>query len=167
VRKSMALFGSSVFFLMAPGTVAGAIPWVITRWTITSSDWPQLALLPFAAILVGGGLFVLADSFFRFAVEGFGMPTPILPTKALIVTGLYRYVRNPMYVAVLAVIVGQALLFGSVWLLLYAGIIFAIFHSSVLLYEEPRLRADYSDAFETYCKHVPRWRPRARPWRAG
>jgi protein-S-isoprenylcysteine O-methyltransferase Ste14 len=164
MRKGKAAFGSALFLVLAPGTVAGLIPWAITRWTMPGPDWPPVLLLPPVALLIGGGLIVLLDSFWRFAREGLGTPTPLLPTNRLIVTGLYRHVRNPMYVAVLSVIIGQAVLFGAVCLGLYAAIVWAIFHSSVLLYEEPKLRADFGATFDVYGQHVPRWIPRLRPW---
>ena len=167
MRKSLAAFGSALFLVLAPGTVAGAIPWAITRWMVASPDWPQMALLPFSGVMIGAGLIVLLDSFIRFAWQGLGTPTPLLPTNQLIVTGLYRHVRNPMYVAVLSLICGQVLMFGSTWLALYAVAIWAMFHTSVVAYEEPRLRTDYGNAFDAYCQSVPRWLPRLSPWRGG
>ncbi|MFM9973131.1 MAG: methyltransferase family protein [Beijerinckiaceae bacterium] len=121
--------------------------------------------MPVAALLIGAGLVGLLDSFGRFVVQGLGTPTPLLPTNQLIVTGLYRYVRNPMYVAVLSLICGQTVLFGSAWLALYWVAIWTMFHTSVLVYEEPRLWGDYGDAYDTYCQHVRRWLPRVSPWR--
>ena len=166
MRKGLAAFGSAIFLVLAPGTVAGAVPWAITRWTLASADWPQIAFLPLAAVQIAAGLIVLLDSFSRFVWQGLGTPTPLMPTTKLIVTGLYRYVRNPMYVAVLSLIYGQALLFGSIWLAMYGGAIWIMFHLSVLFYEEPRLRTDYGGVYDAYCRHVCRWLPRLRPWRA-
>lgn len=165
MRKGLAAMGSAVFFVLAPGTVAGAVPWAITRWTLAKPDWPQLALLPFVIVLIAAGLIVLLDSFGRFVWQGLGTPTPMMPTNKLIITGLYRHVRNPMYVAVLSLILGQAVLFGSTWLALYAAAIWAVFHLSVVGYEEPQLRADYGSVFDTYCQSVRRWVPRLGPWR--
>lgn len=165
MRKGMAAFGSIVFLVVAPGTVAGLVPWAITRWAPASPEWPQTMLAPFAAVLIGAGLIGLLDSFVRFAVQGLGTPTPLLPTKQLIVTGLYRYVRNPMYVAVLALIYGQALLFGATWLAIYGAAIWVMFHLSVVIYEEPRLLSDYGHSYAAYCQHVRRWLPRYKPWR--
>jgi protein-S-isoprenylcysteine O-methyltransferase Ste14 len=129
-------------------------------------------LLGFAPLrIVGGGLIlaglpVLLDSFARFAVEGLGTPAPVFPTSHLVVTGWYRYVRNPMYVAVLAVIVGQALIFGNVALLEYGALAWLVAHIFVLTYEEPTLRRTFGEEYELYCANVPRWIPRLTPWRS-
>lgn len=106
----------------------------------------------------------LLDSFRRFAVEGLGTPAPVLPTRHLVVTGLYRYVRNPMYVAVVSAIVGQALIFGNVGLLEYGGRVWLLFHVFVLVYEEPKLRASFGTKYDLFCARVPRWIPRLTAW---
>ena len=111
------------------------------------------------------GLAGLLDCFARFALEGRGTPSPVEQTETLVVSGLYRFVRNPMYVCVLAIVSGQALLFGKAWLLLYAGVLLIAFHLFVTFYEEPNLRRRFGTPYETYCLHVSRWRPRLRSWR--
>jgi len=98
-------------------------------------------------------------------MQGLGTPAPVLPPRHLVVTGLYRYVRNPMYVGVAAVIFGQALLFGSVRLLIYGALVWLAFFLFVLLYEEPKLRDTFGDEYLRFCQNVPRWIPRARAWR--
>ena len=116
-------------------------------------------------LLILIGLPGLVDSFARFALQGLGTPAPIAPTKNLVVTGLYRYVRNPIYVAVVAIIVGQALLFG-VWGLVLLGAVFWLsFHLFVVAYEEPTLQATFGAEYEVYRANVPRWVPRLTPWR--
>jgi len=128
-----------------------------------------LALLRFRVI---GILFILAslpvllDSFARFALQGLGTPAPAFPTRHLVVTGLYRYVRNPMYVAVVGLIAGQALLLGNRALLFYAIIVWMAFQIFVLLYEEPVLRKTYTAEYEVFCRNVPRWIPRLSTWNA-
>jgi len=107
---------------------------------------------------------VLLDSFRRFAVEGLGTPAPIAPTQRLVVSGFYRYVRNPMYVAVASVIFGQGLLFGSVAVLEYGVAVWLAFYLFVLLYEESVLRARYGEEYDIFVAEVPRWLPRLRPW---
>jgi len=107
---------------------------------------------------------VLLESFARFALEGLGTPAPVFPTRRLIATGLYRYVRNPMYVAVLSLIVGQGLLLGNVDLLAYAAMVWGAFHLFVLGYEEPKLRKTYGEQYKQFCANVPRWIPRLRAW---
>jgi protein-S-isoprenylcysteine O-methyltransferase Ste14 len=89
-----------------------------------------------------------------------------MPTRRLVVSGLYRYVRNPMYVAVTSIIVGQGLLFGSVATLEYGAVVWLCFFLFVLAYEEPALRATYGDEYKRFCANVPRWIPRLRPWEA-
>jgi len=110
VRRLEAAAGSAGFLVAAPGVVAGVVPWLLTGWQ--SSDPPaSVALL--GAALIAGGAGVLLHAFGRFVVEGRGTPAPIAPTERLVIGGLYRHVRNPMYVAVGTVIVGQALLSGA------------------------------------------------------
>jgi protein-S-isoprenylcysteine O-methyltransferase Ste14 len=111
------------------------------------------------------GLAGLVESFGRFAIHGRGTPAPVMPPTRLVVTGLYRYVRNPMYVAVLWIVVGQALFFGSRELLAYAALFWVTVHVWVLVYEEPALRARFGADYAAYCAAVRRWWPRLSPWR--
>jgi protein-S-isoprenylcysteine O-methyltransferase Ste14 len=115
-------------------------------------------------LLIAVGLAVLVDSFARFALEGIGTPAPVFPTKRLVVRGFYRYVRNPMYVAVVSLILGQALVLGSRHVFEYAVIAWVITHFFVLAYEEPTLRKTFGADYEVFCAHVPRWVPRLTPW---
>lgn len=159
-----ALVGSFIFFWIAPATVAGWIPYALSGWRIQ----PSLLGAP-AGRIVGGviaaiGAAGLIECFGRFAIKGRGTPAPIAPPEALVVSGLYRHVRNPMYIAVLAVIVGQALLLGNVRLLEYAGLVWLLFHGFVRVYEEPTLRRQFGSSYEVYCTNVPRWFPRMSPW---
>jgi protein-S-isoprenylcysteine O-methyltransferase Ste14 len=165
MRRAFAILGTAIFLVLAPGTVAGLIPWWITRWHVQS---PRIARLPVqvaGAVLVAAGVVVLLDSFGRFALKGLGTPAPVFPTQHLVVSGLYRYVRNPMYVAVLAVILGQALIFGNPRLLEYAALAWLAVHVFVVAYEEPTLRASFGAEYEAFCAAVPRWIPRLTPWR--
>jgi protein-S-isoprenylcysteine O-methyltransferase Ste14 len=111
------------------------------------------------------GFPVLLDSFARFALEGLGTPAPVFPTRHLIVTGWYRYVRNPMYVAVVSSIVGQALLLGDVHVLEYGAAVWLVAHLFVLAYEEPKMRSTFGEEYREFCANVPRWFPRLTPWR--
>jgi protein-S-isoprenylcysteine O-methyltransferase Ste14 len=162
-RRAAAIVGSVIFFVIAPMTVAGLIPWWITRWRseLSFGDIPVLRVV--GVLLIVAGVPVLLDSFARFAIQGLGTPAPVFPTRHLVVQGLYRYVRNPIYVAVVTVVLGQALFFGSLGLLEYCAILWLGFHLFVLAYEEPTLRATFGDEYEAFCSHVPRWIPRARP----
>jgi protein-S-isoprenylcysteine O-methyltransferase Ste14 len=119
------------------------------------------------AVLIAAGLVVLVQAFVRFVVEGIGTPAPVAPTEHLVVGGLYRHVRNPMYLAVAAIIVGQALVLGRPALLLYAAAFVAVTASFVRLYEEPVLRERFGAEYEAYRRAVPGWWPRRHPWRAG
>jgi protein-S-isoprenylcysteine O-methyltransferase Ste14 len=154
--------GSGLFFAAAPGVVAGFVPWLLTGWE-AGTTWPPLRVL--GALLLVAGAIVLVDSFARFVVEGIGTPAPVAPTQRLVVGGLYRYLRNPMYLAVGATIVGQALLLGRPVLLLYAGVFAATVFAFVRLYEEPTLALEFGDRYEEYKGAVPGWWPRLRPWR--
>ena len=111
------------------------------------------------------GLACLVDCFVRFALEGRGTPGPVEQTEVLVASGLYRFVRNPMYVCVVTIVSGQALLFAQAWLLPYAGVLLVTFHLYVRLYEEPSLRRRFGGSYATYCLHVRRWWPRLTPWR--
>ncbi len=118
-------------------------------------------------LLIIAGIPILLESFGRFALQGIGTPAPVLPPHHLVVKGFYRYVRNPMYVAVVSLILGQALLFGSVPTLEYGAFVWSAMHLFVLIYEEPTLRKSFAAEYETFCAHVPRWVPRLSPWRVG
>jgi protein-S-isoprenylcysteine O-methyltransferase Ste14 len=166
MRKVLAIVGSAVFLVIAPGFVAGLVPWWISHWRVEA---PFLGTRLFR---VGGGMLItlgvigLLDSFVRFALQGVGTPAPVFPTRHLVVTGLYRYVRNPMYVAVAITILGQGLLFGNVALLEYGGLVWLLFHVFVLIYEEPTLRTSFGSEYKSFCAEVPRWIPRFTPWRS-
>src|SRR5439155_13300804 len=107
------VIGSAAFFLAAPGIVAGVVPWWLSRWHVRGSAWWLPARVIGSALAVVG-LVVLVRAFARFVSEGRGTPAPVAPTETLVIGGEYRHVRNPMYVAVEALILGQGLLFGSV-----------------------------------------------------
>ena len=158
--RARAAVGSLVFLFVAPGVVAGAVPWWLTRWD-AGDLWTPLRVL--GVVLIVGGAGVLLDAFGRFVVEGVGTPAPVAPTENLIVGGLYRYVRNPMYVAVAATIVGQALLLGRLWLLLYAAAFCAVVAAFVRWHEEPYLKRTFGADYVAYRRAVPAWWPRLRP----
>ncbi len=158
MRKPSAAAGSALFFALAPGVVAGLVPWLLTGWEVEAGWWPPLRIL--GALLVVAGAAVLVHAFARFVVEGLGTPAPVAPTEKLVVGGLYRYVRNVMYIAVTTTIVGQALLLGSVALLVYAALVWAGMAAFVKLYEEPTLAYRYGVQYEEYRRAVPAWWPR-------
>jgi len=164
MRRRSAILGSLIFLLLAPGVVAGVVPWWTTQWQFRSRFLGIGAFRLFGVVLIVAGIPAVLDSFARFALQGLGTPAPVLPTKHLVVTGLYRHVRNPMYVGVAAVIFGQALLFGSVRLILYGSAALLLAHLFVVLYEEPKLARSFGDEYRDFRTNVPRWVPRWNPW---
>jgi len=162
--RTGALLGSLAFFCLAPGMVAGVIPWALTGWRAQPALLGAPALPWIGYLLVVAGASVVGESFVRFAVKGLGTPAPVAPTRFLIVSGLYRHVRNPMYVGVLSVIVGQALVLGSTRLLEYAALVWLCFFVFVVLYEEPSLQRRFGASYEVFRRAVPRWWPRITPW---
>jgi len=164
--RAAALAGSALWFVIAPGTIAGLIPWLVSDWRFTDDFGASGFLRAVGALLIAAGLAGLVESFARFAWQGRGTPAPVAPSTRLIVSGFYRYVRNPMYVSVIAVIVGEALLFGQAGLLLYAALAWLFFHLFVVAYEEPAMRRQFPADFEAYSRSVRRWLPQLRPYRA-
>ncbi len=160
--RTVAAVGSAAFFVLAPGVVAGVIPWWLTGWRMREPlpFWAPFRVLG-GALLVAGTL-ALVYAFVQFVAEGAGTPAPVAPTERLVVSGLYRYVRNPMYLAVIATIVGQGLLLGRMLLLLYAVAVGLAFSAFVRGYEEPTLSRRYGAEYEAYRRAVPRWWPRLR-----
>jgi protein-S-isoprenylcysteine O-methyltransferase Ste14 len=163
VGRARAALGSAAFLLAAPGVVAWLVPWWLTGWD-ANDGWPVVARVAGAMLIVAGAL-ALLHAFLRFVVEGVGTPAPVAPTEHLVVGGLYRHVRNPMYLAVAATIVGQALVLGSLVLLAYAAAFLVVTVAFVRVYEEPTLGRQFGGAYERYRRDVPGWVPRLRPWR--
>jgi protein-S-isoprenylcysteine O-methyltransferase Ste14 len=122
--------------------------------------WAPFRVVGVAMVIAG--VIVLIHSFIRFVTEGLGTPVPVAAPDRLVVGGLYRYVRNPMYVALLAAIVGQALLLGRWALLAYAAVVFIAVYAFVRLYEEPTLAREYGAQYDEYRRAVPGWLPRVR-----
>jgi protein-S-isoprenylcysteine O-methyltransferase Ste14 len=159
MTRVRAALGSAVFFALAPGVVAGVVPWLLTHWH--SHPW-WTPLRAAGALLVLIGVSVLVQAFIRFVVEGMGTPAPVAPTEHLVIGGLYRHVRNPMYLAVAATIVGQALLLGRAVLFVWAIAFAAAVWSFVRWYEEPTLSRRFGADYEEYRRAVPAWWPRLR-----
>ena len=149
-----------MFFALAPGVVAGVVPWWLTGWS--SAPAPSVVRALGAAVVVACAA-VLLPAFARFVREGLGTPAPVAPTARLVVGGLYRHVRNPMYVAVVGAVLGQALLLWQLSLLVYGLVLLAIFVAFVRGYEEPTLRRQFGPDYDAYRAAVPGWWPRARP----
>ncbi|MDP9841703.1 methyltransferase family protein [Streptosporangium lutulentum] len=169
MRKTPAAVGTTVFFVLAPGVVAGLLPWWITRWETgdplaSVPSWATVSSRLVGGTLVVAGVVALVRAFVRFVVEGLGTPAPIAPTEHLVIGGMYRYVRNPMYVAVLAAITGQALLLSRPVLLLYGAVMMVPVVAFVHWYEEPTLSRRFGAEYERYRAAVPGWWPRLRAY---
>jgi protein-S-isoprenylcysteine O-methyltransferase Ste14 len=160
MRRSITV---SILFTLfgGPGIILVYLPFAITRFHIPADepDWQRII----AAILILAGLIPLFESVVRFVRLGRGTLMPNVPTERLVVTGLYRYVRNPMYVGDLAVLAGEALLFRSYWLLGYAAIVWIVLDTFIRRYEEPTLQRRHSADYPSYRAQVRRWLPRMSP----
>ncbi len=163
VATTFRWIGAAVFTILIPGTVTVFLPDYILKPSVPEiGAWGPLQLVA-AAVLVAG-----ASIYFRclwdFVVAGHGLPAPVDHPKKLVVSGLYRYVRNPMYVGVLLVIAGEVILLRSIVLVQYALVFLAIIHINILLYEERYLRFRFGESYDEYRKNVRRWIP-GRPYR--
>ena len=160
MRRATAL--TAVFFFAAPGLVAGLVPWLVTDWSRPDEPVGAVDLLGWALVLAG--LAMVVECFVRFVREGSGTPAPVAPTEFLVQGGLYRYLRNPMYVGVAGVIAGEVVIFRSTdlvwWLLVFLALVIGFTKG----YEEPTLRRQFGTSYERYVAAVPGWWPRLRPW---
>ncbi|MGW1750694.1 methyltransferase family protein [Streptomyces sp. NPDC002092] len=162
MRRTPAALGSTLFLFLAPGTVVVLVPWWLTGWR-AGDWWPPvrvLGLVPLAA-----GALVLLSAFARFLTEGSGTPAPVAPTEHLVVGGLYRYVRNPMHVAVIAAIGGQGLLLARPVLFGYDVLAGGAMWAFATWYEQPALARRFGADYTRYRRAVPGWLPRMTPWR--
>lgn len=153
-----AIAETALFTVLVPGTVTILVPWWLR-------DDAPVAVHGFqectaVAVVIAGAAIYLHTAFWGFAVIGGGTPAPIAPPKTLVVRGLHRYVRNPMYIGVALVVAGQAWLFRSLAISAYLGIVLLIFHLFVLFYEEPTLKRQFGKQYAEYCARVPRWMPK-------
>jgi protein-S-isoprenylcysteine O-methyltransferase Ste14 len=161
MRRSRAALGSAGFTASAPGTTAVLVPWLLTRW---HSSGPPGALVAFGALLFTIGAGVGFQGVAHFVLEGRGTPLPIAPPERLVLGGLYRHVRNPMYLGVISMIVGQALLLGRPVLFAYAGTFWLVVAVFVRLFEEPTLSRRFGDEYAAYRQAVRAWWPRVHGW---
>jgi protein-S-isoprenylcysteine O-methyltransferase Ste14 len=162
MNRTSAVLGSFVFLLVTPGTVAGLVPLLITGWRRPGDSMSWLDALGWVLVLAGAT--VLVHAFVAFAWHGRGTPAPSAPTERLVVEGAYRHVRNPMYVAVLAIVLGQVLLSASWGLFTYLVVLGLTVNAFVHAYEEPTLRETYGPTYDEFYENVPRWLPRLTPW---
>jgi len=159
-----AALGSALFLLIAAGIGAGLVPWWISHWIVHAPLFGVLLIRALGASLVVLGIIVVVDSFARFAFQGLGTPAPVFPTRHLVVTGFYRYVRNPIYLAAVSVILGEGLILGNVNVLAYGVLAWLGTNWFVVAYEEPTLRKTFGPEYDAFCRNVPRWVPRPSPW---
>jgi len=152
-----------LFVVVAPGSIAGWIPrYLVRRWGLAVPPFGPLQAVGIVLMAAGGAVLLLCV--YEFAVTGRATPAPIDAPRVLVVQGLYRYVRNPMYVGVLTALGGWSLLFASRDLALYGLAVWLGFHLFVMLYEEPVLHAKFGDQYAHYRANVSRWLP-GRAWR--
>jgi protein-S-isoprenylcysteine O-methyltransferase Ste14 len=157
-----AALGTIAFVLFVPGTVVVLVPYLVTGWRLAPPLLGTSATRWLGVLLLAAGLPIFVTFNLRFVLEGRGTPAPVAPPERLVVGGPFRWVRNPGYVAVIALLLGQALVFARPGLLAYAAAIALGFHLFVVLYEEPTLRRQFGADYEAYCRRVPRWIPRFR-----
>ncbi len=162
MRKPAAAAGSALFFAAAPGMVAGLVPWWLAGWQLRGSFAHLAALRVAGLVLLTAGVLVLVQSFARFVAEGLGTPAPAAPTEHLVIGGLYRHVRNPMYLAVVAAITGQSLLLAQPVILIYAAAVWLVVAAFVHWYEEPALTRKFGAQYVAYQHSVRAWLPRLR-----
>ncbi|MGH7949125.1 MAG: methyltransferase family protein [Candidatus Binataceae bacterium] len=155
-----AVIGTLIFAAVLPPIIYALIPYELTRWRFHAPFLGSELTRWLGVAMIAVAVPPFAEFFVRFVREGHGTPAPIAPTERLVVGGTYRYVRNPAYLCVIALILGQALLFGSGSLLVYAAVVWLGFHIFVVVYEEPTLRRQFDGDYERYCREVPRWIPR-------
>jgi protein-S-isoprenylcysteine O-methyltransferase Ste14 len=155
----MVLLKTIIFTLIVPGTVTVLAPY----WLLSSRSAAgpmnmglvrSLGLLP---ILLGASIYFWCA--WDFASAGRGTPAPIDPPKELVVHGLYRYLRNPMYVGILSILLGEALFLESLRLFEYTAVVFLFFYLFIVLYEEPVLKQKFGESYQRYCETIPRWLP--------
>jgi len=156
-KNFSALLQTALFTLVVPGIVAGYVPWLLRRSRAAAGGLEEAGAV---AVIVVGAAIYLHTAFWGFAAIGGGTPAPIAPTKILVVRGLHRYLRNPMYLGVALVIAGQAWLFHSWHTAIYAVCMLTIAHVFVLAYEEPTLHKQFGAEYDEYRARVPRWIPK-------
>jgi protein-S-isoprenylcysteine O-methyltransferase Ste14 len=154
VRRA-ATIGTVIFAFVGPGLEAGVGPWLLTGGFEDAGALPSWLAVP-GGVLIAAGLAVLVGTLVSFARDGLGTPSPMAPPRDLVVTGAYRYVRNPQYVATAAVIVGEGLVLGQQILLVLATL-----HATR---EAPLLRKRFGAEYDAYAANVPAWVPRLTPW---
>lgn len=166
MRRSAAALGSVLWFVIAAGVGAVWLPWVITGWHVEYGSPVGRIGQAFGVALIVTGLVPAVVTFVEFARAG-GTPVPGAPTERLVVTGFNRYVRNPIYLGTLVVVVGEAMLLGQLSLVGYAVVVWVLVAVFVRWYEEPTLARRFGADYAAYRRAVPAWWPRLHPWSPG
>ncbi len=161
----MVIIKTLVFTLLLPGVFLVLVPYFLLSvsgdgFTVDIGSFRYFGVLP---VLLG--ILIYIQCAWSFVSLGKGTPAPVDPPKELVVQGMYKYVRNPMYLGVLFLLMGEVIFFGSLLLILYTALVFLCFHIFVVVYEEPHLRARFGDSYRRYRESVPRWIPRWRKTR--
>jgi len=164
MQRTQAIFGSTLFLILVLGLVVIYFPYIFCHWRLAPPFFGFLPVRAIGLLIFGAGLYILLDAYVRFALQGLGTPAPVAPPSRLVVTGVYRYVRNPMYMAILAAVWGQGLFFGNAQVIHYGLYLWAGFFAFVLCYEEPALRRKFGAEYLKFCAEVPRWIPRLNPY---
>ena len=147
-----------LFTLLQPGIVAGFVPYLLVRNKLQSLISHPVQFLQYVGIVIGFlGILIMTHCIIRFATHGQGTLSPADPTKRLVISGLYHYSRNPMYVGVMLILVGEALFCQSLSLWVYSAVIFTAFQLFIVFWEEPRLKNDFGEEYVDYCRKVRRW----------
>ena len=149
-----------IFTLLVPGTVAVLLPYRLASSPAARGSLPLGSFRYFGFVLITVGALIYLWCAWDFTFAGKGTPAPIDPPKELVVRGLYKYVRNPMYIGVLCLVLGQAVWFETLMLFAYAGLVFLLVNAFVFFYEEPALTRKFGELYQRYCQTVPRWIPR-------
>lgn len=153
------LLRNLIFTILQPGVVTVLVPYLILRWRgyalVPDDLWRASHVAGIALMAIGAAIVLICVM--RFVTDGKGTISPLDPTRKLVIRGLYRYSRNPMYVGVTTLLIGEAVFWWSPELLLYLAIVFLAFNLVILLHEEPRLRREFGDEYREYVSKVGRW----------
>jgi protein-S-isoprenylcysteine O-methyltransferase Ste14 len=158
-RALFPVLNTILFTIFVPGTVIVYVPYRLLGGFGRPPGGP-LAWIGATCVVLGAAVYFRCA--WEFAVHGLGTPAPIAPTKYLVTTALHRYIRNPMYVGVLLVVLGEATLYRSLLVLEYAAFFFVAVNLFIVFYEEPTLRRQFGESYEEYKRTVPRWIPKLR-----
>jgi protein-S-isoprenylcysteine O-methyltransferase Ste14 len=156
----MLFLRSLIFTVLVPGTVTVAVPYVLQHSDLAFRLGVPGTLRPVGVLPVALGVAVYLWCTWNFGVAGKGTPAPYDPPRVLVTRGLYQWARNPIYVGIVLILLGEGLIFDAGVLFLYGALLFLLFHVRVVLYEEPHLKAKFGASYGDYCKAVPRWLPR-------